>query len=86
MTPGSKLIKLTNRKTPLHYEDVFEGKIAFMRKELTTPYHSPYSAPAMIELKKNGKLRLVTDYGKLIEQTMKSCLPIPSVEEIFDRL
>ena len=57
-----------------------------MTKNLITPCHSPYSAPAMIAPKKNGKLRLVIDYRKLIEQTIKSCWPIPSIEETFDTL
>ena len=66
---------------PVHYKDDFREKIdAFMNKELITPCHSPY-AP-----KKNGKLQLVIDYRKLNEQTIKSCWPIPSIEEIFDTL
>ena len=38
----------------------------------------------MLVPKKKGKLRLVIDYRKLIEQTIKSCWPIPSIEKIFD--
>ena len=57
-----------------------------MNKELITLCHSPYSAPARLVPKKNGKLRLVIDYRKLNEQTIKSCWPIPSIEEIFDTL
>ena len=55
-----------------------------MTKELITPCHSPYSAPAVLVPKKNGKLRLVIDYRKLNDQTIKSFWPIPSVEDIFD--
>ena len=40
----------------------------------------------MLVPKKNGKLRLVTDYRQLNKQTIKSCWPIPSLEEIFDTL
>ena len=36
--------------------------------------------------KKNGKLRLVIDYRKLNEQTIKSCCAMPSIEEIIDTL
>ena len=38
----------------------------------------------MLVPKKNGKLRSVIDYRPLNKQTIKSCLPIPSLEEIFD--
>ena len=57
-----------------------------MNKELITPCHSPYSAPAMLVPKKNGKLRLLIDYRKLNEQTIKSRWPVPSIEQIFDTL
>ena len=40
----------------------------------------------MLVPKKNGKLRLVIDYRQLNKQTIKSCRPIPSIEEIFDTL
>ena len=71
--PGSQPIKLPSRRMPVHYKDDLKEKIdAFMNKELITPCHSPYSAPAMPVPKKNGKLRLVIDYRKLNEQTIKS--------------
>ena len=87
--PGSRTIKLPNRKMPLHYKDDLQKKIdAFLEKKLITPCHSPYSAPAMRldDPKKNGKLRLAIDYRQLNKQTIKSCWPIPSIEEIFDTL
>ena len=72
---------------PAHYKDDLKEKIdAFMSKELITPCHSPYGAPAMLVPKKNRKLRLVIGYRKLNEQTIKSCWPIPSIEENFDTL
>ena len=71
----------------MHYkDDLKEKKDAFTTKKLITPCHSLYSEPAMLVLKKNGKLRLVIDYRKLNEQKIKSCWLIPSLEEIFDTL
>ena len=85
--PGSRPIKLPNRRMPLHYKDDLQKKIdAFLEKKLITPCYSPYSAPAMLVPKKNGKLRLVIDYRQVNKQTIKSCWPIPSIEEIFDTL
>ena len=87
IVPGSKPIKLPNRRMPMHYKEDLKEKIdAFLDKQLIEPCHSPYSAPAMLVPKKNGKLRLVIDYRQLNNQTVKSCWPIPSIEEIFDTL
>ena len=40
----------------------------------------------MLVPKKNGKLRLVIDYRQLSNHAIKSCWPIPSIEEISDTL
>ena len=85
--PGSKPVKIPSRRIPLHYTEDLQKKIdAFPEKELLTPCHSPFSAPAMLVPKKNGKLRLVFDFRQLNKQTIKSTWPIPSIEEIFDTL
>ena len=85
--PGSKPIKIPNRRMPLHYKEDLHSKLdVFLEKELIAPCHSPYSSPAMLVPKKNGKLRLVIDYRQLNKQTVKSSWPIPSIEEIFDTL
>ena len=52
--PGSQPIKLPKRIMPVHHKDDLKEKIdAFMTKELITPSHSPYSAPAILVPKKN---------------------------------
>ena len=85
--PGSQPLKLPKRRMPVHYKDDLKEKIdSFMSKDLITPCHSPYSAPAKLVPKKNGKLRLVIDYRKPSEQIIKPGWPIPSIEEIFDTL
>ena len=45
---SSQSLKLPNRRMALHYKDDLKEKTdAFMNKELITPCHRPYSAPAM---------------------------------------
>ena len=85
--PGSKPVKNPTHRMPLHYKEDLQKKIdVLLQKELITPRHCPYSAPAMLVPKNNGKLRLVIDYNQLNKQTIKSTRPNPSIEEIFDRL
>ena len=50
------------------------------------PCHIQYRAPVVLVLKKDGKVRLVEDYRQLNQQTIKSCWPIPSIEETCDTL
>ena len=85
--PGSKPVQIPTRRMPLHYKEDVQKKIdVFLEKELTTPCHSPNSAPAKLVPKKNGKPRLVNDYRQLNKQTIQSTWPIPSIEELFDTL
>ena len=85
--PRSKPVKIPTRRMSLHYKEDLQKKIdVFLEKELKTPCLSPYSAPAMLVPKNNGKLRLVIDYHQLKKQTIKLTWPIPSIEETFDTL
>ena len=69
------------------FQERFTSKIdKFLEHIWITPCHSPYSSPAMLVPKKNGKLRLVIDYRQLNKRTVKSCWPLPSADEIFDTL
>ena len=71
----------------MHFKTDLQEKLdKFLEHKLIEACYSPYSAPAMLVPKKNGKLRLVIDYRQLNKQTIKSCWSIPSIEEIFDTL
>jgi hypothetical protein len=50
------------------------------------PSSSPYGAPVLFVKKKNGELRLVTDYRALNRVTVKNAYPMPTVDELLDRL
>lgn len=47
---------------------------------------SPSAYPVMFVPKKNGKLRLVVDYRKLNDITVKDRTPLPLINELKDRL
>ena len=51
----SKPVKIPTRRMPLHYKEDLQKKIdVFLEKELITPCHSPYNAPAMLVPKKTA--------------------------------
>ena len=51
---GPKRVKTPSRRMPLHYKEDLQKKIdVFLEKELITPCHSSYKAPAMLVPKKN---------------------------------
>ena len=78
--PGSTPVKLPNRRMPMHFKTDLQEKLDKF------PEHGPYSVPAMLVPKENGKLKLVIDYRQLNKQTIESFWSIPSIEEIFDSL
>jgi hypothetical protein len=47
---------------------------------------SPAGSPTLFVPKPNGKLRMVQDYRKLNEVTIKNRYPLPSIEEAQDRI
>ena len=71
----------------MHFKTDLQEKLnELLKHELIELCHSPYSEPDILLPKKNGELRLVIYYRQLNKQTIKSCWPIPSIEEIFDSL
>ena len=47
---------------------------------------SPYSAPIVLQTKKDGSWRFCVDYRKLNEATVKDAFPIPKIHQTFDAL
>src|SRR3954462_784149 len=50
------------------------------------PSKSPMASPFFFIKKKDGKLRLVQDYQKLDEMTIKNHYPLPLIQELVDKL
>ena len=57
-----------------------------LRKGYIVPSKSPMSSPVFFIKKKDGKLRLVQDYRKLNEITVKNRYPLPLASDIINRL
>jgi ribosomal protein S18 acetylase RimI-like enzyme len=55
-------------------------------KGFIRPSKSPFGSPVLFVRKPDGSLRLVVDYRKLNEMTIKNRYPLPLISELFDRL
>ena len=81
--PSSTAVKFPNSWMPMHFKtDLQENLDKFLEHELIEPCPSLQSAPAMLVPRINCKLRLVLDYRQLNTQTIRSCWPMLSIEEI----
>jgi hypothetical protein len=50
------------------------------------PNSSPWGAPVIFILKKDGTQRLCVDYHALNEVTIKNKYPLPRIDDLFDQL
>ena len=57
-----------------------------LRKGLIQPSASPWRSPVLFVDKKDGTIRLCTDYRKLNDVTIKNKYPLPKIEDLFDQL
>ena len=54
-----------------------------LRNGLIEPSKSLWSFPVILVPKKNGKWKMVVDYWKLNDITIKDAYPLPYIEEIL---
>lgn len=47
---------------------------------------SPHAAPVLLVRKKTGESRLVVDYRRLNEQTVKQVYPLPNIDDLLERM
>ncbi|KAK1606018.1 hypothetical protein QYE76_029691 [Lolium multiflorum] len=57
-----------------------------LAKGLIRPSASPWRSPVLFVDKKDGTIRLCTDYRKLNDVTIKNKYPLPKIEDLFDQL
>lgn len=87
-------ITLLEEKKPIHrnqYRLSFEERVELdkqvnqlLAKGFIRPSESPFNAPVLFVKKKDGTLRLCTDFRLLNEATVKDRFPLPRIDEILD--
>ena len=56
----------------------------YLKAGIIRSSQSPYAAPIVVVLKKNGKIRITCDYQRLNEATVIPQTPIPRIDELLD--
>jgi hypothetical protein len=85
--PSTSLIYKTSfRMTTLELAELKEHIKELLEKGFIHPSSSPWGAPMIFVLKKDGTQRLCMDYHALNEVTVKNKYPLPRIDDLFDQL
>ncbi|CAF2152780.1 unnamed protein product [Rotaria magnacalcarata] len=72
--------------TPLKQEAMYKIIQELLYSGLIRPSYSPYAAPALLVAKHDGNWRMVVDYKKLNNITIKDNHPLPNMEQALQLL
>ncbi|CAF4247737.1 unnamed protein product, partial [Rotaria sp. Silwood2] len=72
--------------TPLKQEEMHKITQELLHFSLIRPSYSPYAAPALLVAKYDGTWRMVVDYKKLNNITIKDNHPLPNMEQTIQIL
>jgi hypothetical protein len=80
------IYKTPFRMTTLELAELKEQIKELLEKGFIHPSLSPWGAPVIFVLKKDGTQRLCVNYRALNEVTVKNKYPLPRIEDLFDQL
>jgi hypothetical protein len=87
LKPGTTLIyKTPFRMTTLELAKLKEHIKELIEKGFIRPSSSPWGAPMIFVLKKDGTQRLCVDYCAMNEVTIKNKYLLPRIDDMFDQL
>jgi hypothetical protein len=87
LKPGTTPIyKTPFRMTTPELAELKEHIRELLEKGFIHPSSSPWGAPVIFVLKKDGTQRLCVDYRALNEVTVKNKYPLPRIDDLFDQL
>ena len=75
-----------HRASPAKLPIIREEVQIMLKRGVIQPSKSPYSAPIVLQTKKDGSWRFCVDYRKLNDVTVKDAFPIPKIHQTFDAL
>ena len=71
---------------PLELKELKVRMEELENKGFVKPSTSPWGAPVLFVKKKDGSLRLCTDYRELNKVTIRNQYPLPWINDLFDQL
>ncbi|KAA3487365.1 Retrotransposon protein [Gossypium australe] len=74
------------RMAPTELKELKAQLQELMDKGFARPSHSPWSTPVLFVKKKDGSMRLCTDYRQLNKVTVNNKYPLPRIYDLFDQL
>ncbi|GAU37387.1 hypothetical protein TSUD_22610 [Trifolium subterraneum] len=84
---GASPVKVKPYRYPHCQKTQIENMIQEMLQQgIIQTSTSPFSSPNILVKKKDGTWRFCTDYRALNAITVKDCFPIPTVDELLDKL
>ena len=80
-------VKLPHRRVPPHLmKEVKEHIQKMLRQKVIQPSSSAYASQVVVCKKKDGGIRLTTDYRELNKKTVPDAYPLPRIDEALDCL
>ena len=85
VVPGATPASITPyRMAPLELNELKLQLQELLEKGFIHPSVSPWGAPMLFVKKKDGTLRLCTNYRHLNKLTVKNKYPLPRIDDLFD--
>lgn len=86
-TAGARPIKLRARRpTPEEAAVIEEAVKEMLQAKIIQPSDSPWSAPVVLAVKKDGKMRFCVDYRRLNQVTRTDAYAMPRIDDCVARL
>ena len=87
LIPGAKPFKGHNRvMNPNQEEDLQKQMEAWYREDVIEDSNSPWGAPLIPAMKKDGRIRWCVDFRKLNQSTVKDSYPLPLIQGNLQKL
>nr|GEV24453.1 putative reverse transcriptase domain-containing protein [Tanacetum cinerariifolium] len=87
VVPGATLVaRVPYRLAPSEMKELLDQLKELVDKGFIRPSFSPWGAPVLFVMKKDGSFRMCIDYRELNKLTVKNRYPLPRIDELFDQL